>query len=121
MKKYLAVLTKTFRDLYHVNKAYPNMGVALGRYPEDRYDGYHSGGQGNPWFLATLALAEHHCLSGKKSLANLQFQRVLFHSDRTGQLDEQFNQNSGYMQGAYDLTWSHGAYITSMLRCGHRP
>ncbi|KAI8072777.1 Six-hairpin glycosidase-like protein [Gongronella butleri] len=32
-------------------------GVALGRYVEDVYDGYGTS-QGNPWFLATAALAE---------------------------------------------------------------
>lgn len=117
VRKYLDVLTTTFKNIYNVNKEYPHLGVALGRYPEDRYDGYHTGGQGNPWFLATIALAEYYCASGNKSSANAQFERVIFHSDKTGQLDEQFNQHTGYMQGAYELTWSHGAYITASLKC----
>lgn len=121
VKKYLDVLTTTFRRNYNVNKEYPNLGVALGRYPEDRYDGYHTGGQGNPWFLATVALGEYYCNTGMKSSAYAQFDRVLFHSDKTGQLDEQFNQHTGYMQGAYELTWSHGAYITASLKCGIKP
>jgi len=33
-------------------------------------------------------------------------------------LDEQFNLTTGEMQGARDLTWSHGAFLTSMMRCG---
>jgi glucoamylase len=33
------------------------MGTAIGRYPEDQYDG-GSGTQGNPWVLCTAALAE---------------------------------------------------------------
>lgn len=119
--RYVEVLKETFRNKYAVNKAYPDLGVALGRYPEDRYDGYTTGGKGNPWFLATLALAEFECLSGNKSRAGLQFERVHFHSDRSGELDEQFNQDTGYMQGAYDLTWSHGAYLTASFRCGYRP
>ena len=31
---------------------------AIGRYPEDHYDGYVTTGLGNPWFLATHAFAE---------------------------------------------------------------
>jgi glucoamylase len=33
------------------------LGTAIGRYPEDRYDG-SSGNQGNPWVLCTAAVAE---------------------------------------------------------------
>ena len=118
VKRYLEVLTKTFGDLYAVNKEYPHLGVALGRYPEDKYDGYHTTGQGNPWFLATLALGEHYCFVGKKDLAEKQFARALFHSDRKGAMSEQFNQWTGEMQGAYELTWSHSAFMTAMMRCG---
>ncbi len=121
VRKYLDVLKKTFRDLYPINRSHTGMGVAIGRYPEDRYDGYHTGGKGNPWFLATLAVAEFQCLTGNKSSSREQFNRVHFHSDKTGQLDEQFNDTTGFMQGAYELTWSHGAYLTAMLKCGHRP
>jgi glucoamylase len=35
-----------------------DMGTAIGRYPEDRYDGHSTTGRGNPWFLATAAFAE---------------------------------------------------------------
>ncbi|MES2526020.1 MAG: glycoside hydrolase family 15 protein [Bdellovibrionota bacterium] len=117
VKKYLEVLKSTFQNLYGINSTYRGMGVAIGRYPEDRYDGYTTGGKGNPWFLATLAVAEFQCLSGNKRSSRGQFDRVHFHSDKTGQLDEQFNDTTGFMQGAYELTWSHGAYITASLKC----
>lgn len=47
---------KTFKSVYPLNLAQAPlpMGVAFGRYPEDVYFG------GNPWFLTTLAIAEHH-------------------------------------------------------------
>jgi GH15 family glucan-1,4-alpha-glucosidase len=32
-------------------------------------------------------------------------------------MSEQFNQNNGIMQGAVDLTWSHNAFMTAMMRC----
>lgn len=118
VKKYISTLTHTFGDLYPVNKTYPDKGVAIGRYPEDRYDGYTTGGKGNPWFLATMALGEYYCLSGEKNRAGLQFERVLFHSDRSGRLDEQFNDVTGFMQGARELTWSHGSYLTASMKCG---
>lgn len=119
VKKYTETLVQTFSELYHVNKAFPELGVSIGRYPEDRYDGYRTTGQGNPWFLSTLALGEFHCLySRNKSLVEKQFARALFHSDRKGSMSEQFNQNTGHMQGAYELTWSHNAFMTAMMRCG---
>lgn len=34
-----------------------NIGVALGRYPEDVYDGYGTS-EGNPWFISTASAAE---------------------------------------------------------------
>lgn len=124
-KKYLATLIGTFKKIYHVNKAYPDLGVAIGRYPEDKYDGYKTTGTGNPWFLATLALGESYCLSQRetknvklKELVEKQFQRALFHSDRNGAMSEQFNRDTGIMQGAVELTWSHGAFMTAMMRCG---
>jgi glucoamylase len=126
IKKYLETLVRTFQNIYTVNKSSPNLGVAIGRYPEDRYDGYVTSGKGNPWFLATLALAESYCLEShetksKKLLPQVenQFKRVLFHTDRKGSMSEQFNRESGYMQGATELTWSHNAFMTAMMRCGY--
>ncbi|KAI8331494.1 Six-hairpin glycosidase-like protein [Chlamydoabsidia padenii] len=51
------VLENTFSQLYPINKNLNHDGVAMGRYPEDIYDGYGTS-QGNPWFLATAAMAE---------------------------------------------------------------
>ncbi|KAJ4989102.1 glucoamylase [Stagonosporopsis vannaccii] len=36
----------------------PFEGTGLGRYPEDKYNGYTSTHQGNPWFLCTSSAAE---------------------------------------------------------------
>lgn len=51
----------TFRNLYPINRAsvgYP--GVAMGRYPEDRYTGSDTGAQGNPWPLVNDGFAQIH-------------------------------------------------------------
>jgi glucoamylase len=124
VRKYVQKLIETFSGLYSINKSYQDLGVSLGRYPEDRYDGYQTSGVGNPWFLSTLALGEYYCLSQEETkspkfneLIEKQFSRVLFHSDRKGGLSEQFNHMNGYMQGAHELTWSHNAFMTAMMRC----
>ncbi|KAF2157315.1 carbohydrate-binding module family 20 protein [Myriangium duriaei CBS 260.36] len=47
------VITDSFRSIYTINSGIAEgKGVAIGRYPEDSYQG------GNPWYLATLAAAE---------------------------------------------------------------
>jgi glucoamylase len=50
-----------FDGLFGVNSDHPGRpGVAIGRYPEDRYDGYRTDSQGNPWFLAGNGFAEYY-------------------------------------------------------------
>lgn len=52
-------LESAFENLYPINDLHPaGLGTAIGRYPEDSYDGYASGSYGNPWFLTTAAMAE---------------------------------------------------------------
>jgi len=55
----VARLKEVFTKLYPINqKARRIPGIAIGRYPEDRYDGYTTGKVGNPWVLLTCAFAE---------------------------------------------------------------
>ncbi|KAJ1947609.1 hypothetical protein FBU59_001859 [Linderina macrospora] len=57
-----------FNSIYAINTATSTtisstsvpIGAALGRYPEDTYNGYSSGQQGNPWTLITSGMAEYH-------------------------------------------------------------
>jgi len=58
-------LEQTFERIYGINHQKTDhfgqpMAPGIGRYPEDRYDGYGTNGRGNPWFLATQAFAEFH-------------------------------------------------------------
>lgn len=47
------VVTDSFRSIYNVNSGIQKgEAVAVGRYPEDNYQG------GNPWYLCTMAAAE---------------------------------------------------------------
>jgi glucoamylase len=128
----LKQLGNEFNSLYPINKNRvgkhdETLGVALGRYPQDIYNG--SGfGEGNPWFLATLASAELMCkmvsaraypqLRNELLLAaKRQFNRVTFHLDASGRMREQFSRHSGYQLGARDLTWSYASFITAYRAC----
>jgi len=59
----LSALSETFATLYPVNRVLKNqrgevLAPAIGRYPEDKYDGLDSDQEANPWFLTTSAFAE---------------------------------------------------------------
>ncbi|MCX6103313.1 MAG: glycoside hydrolase family 15 protein [Proteobacteria bacterium] len=151
-------LEEAFYRLYSVNRN-GAPGIAMGRYPEDRYDGFSSGASGNPWFLITSGFAEfyyrlardlNHKHEIKISAVNKGFyrslgikrksydsykkgsseyiqlieaihakgdsflSRVKYHVDGTGSISEQINRDSGYMQGARDLTWSYAALLSAI-------
>lgn len=150
-------LKQTFKNLYSINQSGPP-GVAIGRYPEDKYDGYSSVGDGNPWILITNSFAEYYYRLGSMYLkrkriiitpgnheffkdlgfdlplgvispdsqrfsdliSRLQSEgdeyliRVKYHLDTDGQMSEQMNRWSGYLQGARDLTWSYASFITAL-------
>lgn len=61
----VVALENVFNDIYAINNK-GGIGIAIGRYPEDRYNGKSAEPvrtlktEGNPWFLTTLALAEYY-------------------------------------------------------------
>jgi glucoamylase len=135
----------------------------IGRYPEDTYDGVSTASKGNPWFLATAALAElcyraaddwakagqlvvtplnrpflvraiqaegiavtvnpgdvigqndarfKPILRAVCELGDGFLRRIRNHCDQqNGSLSEQFHRDTGFMQGAHDLTWSYAAVL----------
>ncbi len=151
-------LEDVFYRMYPINRnGIP--GIAIGRYPEDRYNGYSSGGLGNPWFINTAAFAEFYyrlaqdlerkseiritsvsrnffqgLISKREDYAIYKkgskeyfetlkairrkgddfLKRVKYHVDGNGSIAEQINLESGYMQGARDLTWSYAAILSSI-------
>ncbi|WP_127716158.1 glycoside hydrolase family 15 protein [Halobacteriovorax sp. HLS] len=52
-------IKKVFKEIYTINSN-EKYGVAIGRYPEDTYDGLRTDSLGNPWFLATLGYAQYY-------------------------------------------------------------
>lgn len=154
---------------YPINHKYlgkpQSLGVGLGRYPEDIYDGYATT-EGNPWFICTASAAEilyklvYKRIKEKSDIKILLETREFYsffvngfleeiahsddnfaidygsdryiqtllnvfsysdtfmevireHVDPVGHMLEQFNRNTGYMQGAEDLTWSYSSFYNS--------
>lgn len=119
----LETIEATFRDLYSINKRTDLPGVAIGRYPEDMFSGADRSG-GNPWVLATLAMAEaSYRTAALQPTTELKSQwmirgdsyiaRVKRHAHENGSLNEQFHRDNGYMHSVEDLTWSYAALLTA--------
>ena len=156
-----ARLIEAFSHLYRINRLHPNSAPAIGRYPEDVYNGVNDS-RGNPWFLTTLAMAQY-CFTVRNEFAKSKaidvtklnapflqmalsaagvnderlhygfanvrlynaleiglarlgdkfFNTVLQFEGANGSLSEEFNRDTGAMQGARDLTWSFAAFITA--------
>lgn len=100
-------LAEAFIQVYEVNQQGP--GIAIGRYPEDRYEG------GNPWVLTTLAMAEYYYKIGQTEKGDAFVERVKYHAHPGGNLNEQIDRNSGHMKSVEDLTWNYAAIITTFL------
>lgn len=121
-------LAQSFREIYPINHRSGIPGIAIGRYPEDRYGGSHFDG-GNPWVLTTLAFAEGYYRAANeyaamghygranefRRLGDTYVARVQYHSHDDGSLNEQFDRSSGYMTSVEDLTWSYGSVLTTFF------
>lgn len=113
-----------FREIYPINHRPEIPGVAIGRYPEDKYAGNDFNG-GNPWVLLTVAYAEAYYQMAQKTndreLRTQHFQRaesfmerVRFHANPDGTLSEQMNRHTGFMMSAHDLTWNYSALLDAL-------
>ncbi|KAJ2539226.1 hypothetical protein EV175_006370 [Coemansia sp. RSA 1933] len=129
----VSALVRRFEPLYTVNRvsatdiggAVVPIGAAVGRYPEDVYDGVGTS-RGNPWSLVTSALAEYHYRlallyareagdMGRYLLAtgDLYMARVARHTAADGTMYEQWTARTGFGCGAVDLTWSYVAHTSA--------
>lgn len=147
-------IEETFQNIYPINQK-GHRGLAIGRYPEDRYTGY-SNGSGNAWFINTNAMAQYYyelskelmrldslCVNdtnrgflqslGKRmpiprALARRELDTLAewarkrgddylsctqFHMGEGGSMSEQMNRDTGFMQGAHDLTWSYASLLSA--------
>lgn len=97
-------------------------GTAIGRYPEDQWEGGHA------WFLLTEAFANYYYRAGKEfihqgreALARRFFSKGealmsrIYRSSRSdGALAEQFNEQTGEPASVFDLTWSHTEFLQAV-------
>lgn len=163
----ITAMVADMKNRYPINKKASerkqHLGAALGRYPEDVYDGYASS-EGNPWFICTVSASEvlyklvfkklhaksdivitkdtrefyssvtkiPHRVNSNREIMKLKYgskqynsalYNILEYSDsfmkclknhvgNGGHMLEQFNRNTGYMQGANDLTWSYSSFVS---------
>jgi glucoamylase len=135
----LEILEQKFLELYPLNKdtnkENAQFAPALGRYPEDVYDGNGFSG-GNPWFISTHAAAEFYCEYSKKlKKTNALLSKIEeFHAkglkflersprhinQEDGEMSEQFSRFNGYLIGASHLTWSYASFISAYLSCAEK-
>ena len=93
----------------------------LARYENDRYfRDAGSDGPGNPWFIGTLWLAEHHVACAKRAEDLEPARRILdWCATRTlpsGVMPEQLHPLTGDPLSVSPLTWSHAAFVMAAQR-----
>jgi glucoamylase len=111
----LARLEALFDASYAINRGRPpTQGPAIGRYAGDVY---YSGGA---YYFSTLAAAEF-CFRAAVGSAGAQaligrgdayLETVRRHTPPSGDLSEQFDQNTGVQTSARHLAWSYAAFIS---------
>jgi glucoamylase len=111
----LARLEALFGASYTINRErLPTQGPAMGRYSGDVY---YSGGA---YYFSTLAAAEL-CFRAAVGATDAQalinrgnayLEMVRRHTPPSGDLSEQFDQNTGAQSSARHLAWSYAAYIS---------
>jgi len=52
-------------------------------------------------------------ISGLEGWADAYIRRIKYHMPANGHLPEEFNRNTGFAQGATDLTWSYASLLTA--------
>ncbi|KAI9092444.1 Six-hairpin glycosidase-like protein [Phlyctochytrium arcticum] len=120
-------LRNAMRDRHFINQKGQTTlhAPAIGRYTEDRYNGYENG-QGNPWVLGTAAFAEYYYFRSQETASNPGeaqallregdkfLQRVFYHTPQDLSQAEQIDGQKGFHRGAKQLTWSHASLITAI-------
>ena len=111
----LARLDALFDSLYAINRARTGgRGTAMGRYAGDVY---YSGGA---YFFSTLGAAEFCFLAAARSTdprplvvrGDAYLETVRAFTPDSGDLSEQFDQNTGMQTSAKHLAWSYAAFIS---------
>jgi glucoamylase len=120
-----AKLEASFASIYDLNHN-TSLAPAIGRYPEDEYDGVGIS-KGGPWILATNGFAEYYCRQPNRLGGSIVqnsvsrgfdfLARTLSHLGPNNSMTEQYNRRTGQPQGAMDLTWSYVSYLRAYAWC----
>lgn len=95
----------------------------IGGYARYERDGYYQTKQklpGNPWFITTLWVAEYY-ITKAQTQDDLKpaieiFKWVERHALSTGILSEQLDPDTGEQLSAAPLTWSHAAFVSTIIK-----
>ncbi len=110
--RYLETLKRLetlFEASYAINRDRPaERGPALGRYAGDKY---YSGGA---YYFSTLGAAEFCYRTGDLARGDAYLEAVRAFTPESGDLSEQFDQNTGMQTSARHLAWSYAAFLTAV-------
>ena len=102
-------LEALFEAGYSINRDRPaGRGPALGRYAGDKY---YSGGA---YYFSTLGAAEFCYRTGDRARGDAYLETVRAFTPESGDLSEQFDQNTGMQTSARHLAWSYAAFLTAV-------
>lgn len=87
----------------------------LPRYANDNYFQSDPPFLGNPWFVATLWLAQYYIRTQKTDKARRYVEWVLANAYPSGVLAEQINPTSAAPLSVAPLVWSHAEFINTVL------
>lgn len=85
------------------------------RYEHDSYFVSSPAFMGNPWFVATLWVAQYYSSLGQHEKARRYIDWTLKHAFLSGVLSEQVNPNDGISVSVSPLIWSHAELINTIL------
>lgn len=123
----IRALHEQFNSMFPINNNAQGA-ILFGRYPGDTYDGYHTDGLGNPWFILTATMAEYYFTLADSIPVTPATKPVITQYINTGDkylklikkyapnlyFSEQINLNTGTQQGAVSLTWSYVSVLRAI-------
>lgn len=114
------VLIGNTMKLMHQKLTIPTSVGGLARYEDDYYQRASYDVTGNPWFICSLWMADYYIAIAQNE-AEMQpaldiMQWCYDHKLNSGVLAEQVHPFTGAPLSVSPLTWSHAAYVTTMLR-----
>lgn len=90
-------------------------GLALPRYENDDYHRTPESGTGNPWFIASLWLAQYAQETGDAAFRDRIIEWVASKANGSLMLSEQLNPVTSEPLSVSPLVWSHAEYMATLL------